>query len=271
MTSRILPLSDGSVVRLIEDGPRDGAKGAPLLLIHGVGMRAEAWQPQIDALSQDHRVIAADMPGHGGSSPLPPDACLSDFVGWAARLVEALEEGPVNLAGHSMGALVSAGLAIERPDLVARAALLNAVYRRSPEARDAVIARAAEISGGEGRIDGPLSRWFGDDQAEIRAMVADWLAGMDPGGYATAYRSFAEGDSIYADRLSQIRCPALLLTGEHDFNSSAQMSRDMAAVIPRGEAVIVPGHRHMVNLTAPTIVNDILKDWLSRSIAYDCV
>ncbi|MFC0216785.1 pimeloyl-ACP methyl ester carboxylesterase [Pseudochelatococcus lubricantis] len=271
MTFRTLPLSDGSIVRLIESGPRGGANSAPLLLIHGVGMRAEAWKPQIEELSRSHHVIAVDMPGHGGSSPLSPDARLPDFVGWAARLVEALGEGPVNLAGHSMGALVSAGLAVERPDLVVRVALLNAVHRRSPEARNAVIARAAEISGGDGRIDGPLSRWFGDDQDDIRAMVADWLAGMDLRGYATAYRSFAEGDTVYADRLSQIRCPALLLTGEHDLNSSAQMSRDMAAAIPLGEAVIVPGHRHMVNLTAPAIVNDALKDWLSRSIAYDCV
>ena len=57
MMSRILRLSDGTRVRLIEAGA-----GAPVLLIHGVGMRAEAWGPQIDALSLDHRVIAVDMP-----------------------------------------------------------------------------------------------------------------------------------------------------------------------------------------------------------------
>ena len=43
-------------------------EGEPLLLIHGVGLNAEAWGPQIDALSDTHRVIALDMPGHGGSA-----------------------------------------------------------------------------------------------------------------------------------------------------------------------------------------------------------
>ncbi|MEF9604139.1 alpha/beta fold hydrolase, partial [Paracoccus sp. PXZ] len=145
MMSRTLQLSDGATVRLVEAG-----RGEPLLLIHGVGMRAEAWEPQIDALSAHHHVIAVDMPGHGASSPLPADAHLPDFVAWAARLVEALGLGPVNLAGHSMGALVAAGLAVERPDLVRRLALLNAVHRRSPEARAAVLARADEIARGEG-------------------------------------------------------------------------------------------------------------------------
>ena len=45
MMSRTLRLSDGGRARVIEAG-----QGEPLLLIHGVGMRAEAWAPQIAAL-----------------------------------------------------------------------------------------------------------------------------------------------------------------------------------------------------------------------------
>ena len=262
MMSRTLRLSDGGTVRLIEAGPLSGAAGQSLLLIHGVGMCAEAWEPQIAALAQDHRVIAADMPGHGASTPLPPDARLPDFVAWAARLVEALGLGPVNLAGHSMGALVAAGLAVERPDLVSRVALLNAVHRRSPEARAAVTARADDIAAGCGSIDGPLARWFGPNQVAIRNKVARWLAQIDRQSYAIAYRAFAEGDALYADRLDRIGCPALVLTGEGDLNSSPGMSREMADAMPLGRAMIVAGHRHMVNLTAPYIVNDAMKNWL---------
>lgn len=258
MTSRTLRLSDGSTVRLIEAG-----RGEPLLLIHGVGMRAEAWQPQIEALSRDFHVIAADMPGHGDSTPLPPDARLPDFVAWAARLVRALDLGPVNVAGHSMGALVASGLAVEHPDLVRRVALLNAVHRRSPVASAAVIARADEIARGEGTAEGPLTRWFGPNQLVIRNKVEHWLKQIEPASYATAYRSFAEGDAIYADRLARITCPALVLTGEGDLNSSPQMSRDMADAIPLGRALVIAGHRHMVNMTAPYIVNDALRNWLT--------
>ncbi|MFD1807175.1 alpha/beta fold hydrolase [Gemmobacter lanyuensis] len=66
MMSRTLRLSDGASVRVIEAGT-----GAPVLLIHGVGMRAEAWGPQIATLSATHRVLAVDMPGHGESTPCP--------------------------------------------------------------------------------------------------------------------------------------------------------------------------------------------------------
>lgn len=258
MMSQTLPLSDSSAARLIQAG-----EGEPLLLIHGVGMRAEAWAPQIAALSASHCVIAVDMPGHGGTTPLPAGARLPDFVDWAARLVQALDLGPVNVAGHSMGALVAQGLAVEHPELVRRVALLNAVHRRSPEASAAVLARADEIAAGQGSIDGPLDRWFGPNQRAIRSTVAHWLHAMDAQGYATAYRAFAEGDATYADRLGTVRCPALLLTGEGDRNSSPQMSRDMAGAMPLGRAQVIAGHRHMVNLTAPYLVNDALKNWLN--------
>lgn len=259
MTPRTLRLSDGKAVRALVAG-----KGEALVLIHGVGMRAEAWGPQIAALSRDHSVIALDMPGHGESDHLPQTAHLPDYVSWAAGVIAALGIGPVNLAGHSMGALVAAGVAVERPDLVRRVALLNGVHRRSEAERAAVLARADQIASGERSIEGPLARWFGADHPAIRGQVAEWLSMVDQMGYATAYRAFAEGDCTYADRLAGIRCPALMLTGDGDANSSAAMTEHMSAAAPLGEAVIVSGHRHMVNLTAPEAVNDALRKWLAR-------
>jgi len=262
MTPRTLRLSDGKAVRVLVSG-----KGEPLVLIHGVGMRAEAWGPQIAALSRDHHVIALDMPGHGESDPLPQGARLPDYVSWAADAIATLGIGPVNLAGHSMGALVAAGVAIERPDLVRRVALLNGVHRRSEAERVAVLARADQIASGERSIDGPLARWFGADHPAIRSQVAGWLSMVDQTGYATAYRAFADGDRTYADRMAAIRCPALMLTGDGDANSSAAMAERMAAAAPLGKAVIIPGHRHMVNLTAPEAVNGALRNWLARQEA----
>lgn len=260
MTSRTLRLSDGGTVRVLEQGA-----GETLLLIHGVGLRAEAWEPQ---MGLEAHVIAVDMPGHGESSPLPPGARLPDYVAWATRVIEALNLGPVNVAGHSMGSLIAAGLAISRPDMVSRVALLNAVHRRTPEARAAVLGRAAEIAAGAGSIEAPLARWFTPDQAEIRGKVADWLRSVSQQGYAAAYRAFAEGDSVYADRLGEIRCPALVLTGDGDPNSTPAMTRTMAGMVHRGQAVIIPGHRHMVNLTAPREVCQALRDWLATREAH---
>lgn len=262
MMSRTLRLSDGAAVRVIEAGPIKAGAGAPLLLIHGVGMRAEAWGPQIAALANGFHVIAVDMPGHGESDPLPGDPRLPDYVAWAARVIEALGLGPVSVAGHSMGSLIAGGLAVERPDLVARAALLNGVHRRSETARAAVLARAAEIAAGAGGIEAPLARWFDDSQSALREQVAGWLRSVSPKGYAAAYRAFAEGDGVYADRLGAVRCPLLVLTGDGDANSTPEMTRAMAAMAPQGRAVVIEGHRHMVNLTAPEAVTAELQRWL---------
>lgn len=259
MTPRTLLLSDGSRARVITAGA-----GEPLLLIHGVGLRAEVWLPQIAALAAAHRVIAVDMPGHGDSDALPPGAALPDFVGWAARVIATLGLGPVNVAGHSMGALIALGLAVDRPDLLRRVAALCAVHRRSAQARAAVLARAAEILAGGCDLTAPLARWFDGEDSDERAQVAGWLAAAQPAGYAAAYAAFAGGDATYADRLPQIRCPALLLTAEGDGNSTPAMTRAMAAAIPGAEAVVIAGHRHMVPLTAPQAVNAALTHWLAR-------
>ena len=255
MKPQTLRASDGSTLRWMESGA-----GEPLLLIHGVGMRAEAWGPQ---MGLPGRVIAVDMPGHGGTSALPEGALLPDYVAWAARAVDALGLTAVNVAGHSMGALVALGLAVTHPEKVRRVALLNGVHRRTAEARAAVVARAEAIATGEFDLETPLNRWFDPGQEAIRADVAGWLSAVNRAGYAAAYRAFSQGDDVYADRLSQIRCPALMLTGAGDPNSTAEMARAMAAAA-HGEAVVIEGHRHMVNLTAPELVNQALTRWLSQ-------
>lgn len=267
MTRKTLQLSDphGTVAY------REAGEGEPLVLIHGVGMQSAAWGPQVEALSSAHRVIALDMPGHGGSSPLPAGSGLEAFVDWAARAIRGLGLGRVNLAGHSMGSLIAAGVAVEHPDLILRVALVNGVHRRGEEAREAVMSRAAAIraAADEGRPadpEAPLSRWFTAGWADqsARALTSQLLADVSPDGYATAYAAFASGDRVYADRLAEIACPVLVLTGEMDANSTPAMAEAMAAAAPRGRAFVVPNHRHMVNLTAPETVTEALRDWLAR-------
>ena len=238
--------------------------GDPLVLIHGVGMQSAAWTPQIEALSSGYRVIALDMPGHGKSDPLPGTPALPDYVNWLQHVLLTLNLGPVSLAGHSMGALIAGGYAVSHPEMVARVALLNGVYRRTQEARAAVQARAREIRQGEFDLETPLARWFGDspnDQA-VRATVAGWLSNIQYKGYSDAYSAFAAGDAEYADGFSEIQCPLLALTGSDDPNSTPAMSEAMAQAAPQGYAVSIEGERHMVNLTAPEKVNSLLLEWL---------
>lgn len=269
MTPTTLRLSDGAAVRCLDTG---GGR-APLILIHGVGLRAEAWGPQIEALARAARVIAVDMPGHGGSDPLLDENALPDFVDWCARVIGALGLGPVSIAGHSMGALIAAGAAVCHPTLVKRTALLSAVHRRDAAARRAVMDRAAQIAAGHVDADAPLSRWFGESPQEMRVRrdVGKWLASVDAGGYAAAYAAFAAGDAIYAPELHRISCPFLAITGADDPNSTPAMSRAMAAAVPGGVSAVIEGHRHMVNLTAPDVVNAHLGAWLKRTAPKEAI
>lgn len=238
--------------------------GEPLVLIHGVGMQSEAWRPQIDYLSKTHKVFALDMPGHGGSTPLAPDATLPDFVEWLHNALTALQLNVVGVIGHSMGALIVAGFTICYPQKVKYLALLNAVFKRNAKASAAVQARAAEIRAGIVDFEAPLQRWFGDSEQNIRNDVAKWLQQMDVQSYATAYTAFAKSDAIYADKWHLIACPLLALTADGDINSTPEMSQNMAEIAQNGEAVIIKGHRHMVSLTAADIVNNALSDWLTK-------
>ena len=86
-------------------------EGEPLLLIHGVGLNAEAWGPQIEALSDTHRVIALDMPGHGGSALTGGE--LAAYVAQAVTLLDALGIPSANVVGHSMGAATALAIASE--------------------------------------------------------------------------------------------------------------------------------------------------------------
>jgi (E)-2-((N-methylformamido)methylene)succinate hydrolase len=242
--------------------------GEAVVLVHGVGLRLEAWTPQIDSLAATHRVIAVDLPGHGASSSIDRESGLAEFVEWFTTTLDDLGLDSVNVAGHSMGALIAGGCAVTAPQRVRRVAMLSAIHRRDHAAATAVRARAGEIAAGKVDPAAPLSRWFGDESiaSEPYRLVKDWLTTVDVEAYATAYGAFAEGDDLYADRWPGVTCPALLLTGELDPNSTPQMSRDLAAAAPDAEACIIADHRHMVNMTAPDEVTAALRHWLTRKV-----
>ena len=99
MTSTTLPrCSTHRGVSYVEAGA-----GEPVVLVHGVGLRLEAWAPQIEALAATSRVIAIDLPGHGASVPIERGSGLAAFIDWFMAALDDLGLDSVNVAGHSMG------------------------------------------------------------------------------------------------------------------------------------------------------------------------
>ncbi|MEI9416122.1 alpha/beta fold hydrolase [Mesorhizobium sp. Cs1321R2N1] len=231
--------------------------GAPVLFIHGVGMNAAIWQPQIDRMAGSWDVIAIDMLGHGRSPLPPPSPELADYADQAIRLLDHLGLDKVSVVGHSMGALVAQELALRAPQRVRGIVSLNAVFRRPPELAEAVRQRAAALTG-QGDATGTaqtIARWFGDPvPAELEAAAgktASALSAVDPEGYARTYRLFARADGDHAERLQTLAVPALFMTGSADRNSSPAMSAALARLAPHGRCIVLAGERHMMAVAAP--------------------
>ncbi|MEW6633311.1 MAG: alpha/beta fold hydrolase [Pseudomonadota bacterium] len=245
--------------------------GAPVLLIHGVGMDAEIWLPQIAAMQDRFDVIAIDMLGHG-ASPLPPEnAGLSDFADQAIRLLDHLGLDSVAVVGHSMGALVAQELALRAPSRVGSLVCLNAVFRRPPELAQAVRERAAAL-GGPGdpsAIAATIARWFGNPippaLADAAATARLALESVDADGYARTYRLFAGADTVHADRLADLAAPALFMTGSEDRNSTPAMSAAMARLAPAGQCLVLAGEKHMMTIASPRKVTERITAFLDRA------
>ncbi len=95
-----------------------GGDGPPLLLVHGFG--GSAWNfAELRPHLEGRRLIVPDLPGHGGSAPLPAAATLRGF---ADALVPLLD-GPTDVLGHSLGGVVALRLAERHPALVRRLVL----------------------------------------------------------------------------------------------------------------------------------------------------
>ena len=241
--------------------------GVPMVLIHGVGMQAMAWKPQIDFFSQHYQVIAINMAGHNGSDALHQGARLPDFVEWFNNVFEALNLERAIIIGHSMGALIAQGFTVNYPEKVIGSALLNIVFQRDEYAQNAVRERAKCLTNDLSTVETTLNRWFDNnpDEEPIKKLVKEYLLSVDKKGYSITYTAFAHGDDVYADTWSTVLTPVLLLTGEFDANSNPEMSKKLAKMIPNSHLEIIANHRHMVNLTAPNNVNKRIKEWLDNN------
>jgi pimeloyl-ACP methyl ester carboxylesterase len=92
---------------------RHGGSGEPLVLIHGIGHRLQAWEPVFDRLAEHHEVIAIDLPGFG-ESPVPDGGMPRDMAATVASIAAAFAEWGLDrphVAGNSLGGAISLELA----------------------------------------------------------------------------------------------------------------------------------------------------------------
>lgn len=241
-----------------------GGDGPELVLIHGVGLTADAWYAMLPQLVEHFSVTAIDLPGHGESEPLGT-ANLPTLSDYSTEIAKVLDQasGPVFVVGHSLGALIALDLAVRHPQNVSAVAPLNAVFRRTSAASAAVKKRAGELAlGGATDSSATLERWFGaspnPEYLTARDACEKMLDAAKPAGYAAAYKVFADCDGPTDDEVRTIAAPLLCLTGSDEPNSTPAMSQAMAGLAPNGQAVVIDGARHMMPMTHANEVNELL-------------
>jgi pimeloyl-ACP methyl ester carboxylesterase len=104
-------------------------EGEPLVLLHGAYMNIDNnWGALIPTLSQDHKVIAVELQGHGRTSDRDTPITYEGMAADVAALLDQLGIEKAALFGYSMGGALAIRLAIDHPDKVTRIVAASAGY-----------------------------------------------------------------------------------------------------------------------------------------------
>jgi 3-oxoadipate enol-lactonase len=246
-----------------------GRAGAPVVFLHGIGGAAQAWGPQLAALADDYRAIAWDMPGYGGSAPLPDVSIASLAEALSDFLAQLGLERPV-LVGHSIGGMIVQQFLADRPS-AARAIVLaqtSAAFGR-PDGEwqcDFIAARLGPLDRGSTMASlaaGIVGELVGDDpDPEGLALARACMAAVPEASYRAMVRALLGFDLRAA--LPRIAVPALVLAGSNDTNAPAPMMRRMAERIPGAAYVCLDGVGHLANLERPAAFNRALRVFLAE-------
>ncbi len=254
---------------VIDEGPRDAL---PIVLVHGVGLDLHMWDVLVPMLVDRHRVVRYDLAGHGDSEPLDEGTALSTFVEQLRSVADSAGLNTFVLVGFSLGALVAQGFALAFPRRVQAVVLVSSVFARTAAERDAVLERVADVRNGgyESSIVGALERWFTPTFAGAHAHIVEAvrlrLRHNDVASYAHAYQVFATADAELVDAVAEIAVPALVVTGFADPRSTPAMTKALAAALPQGRAVVLPGLRHLVPMEDPAALAELIDEFVANAI-----
>ena len=244
----------------------------PLVFLHGIGGAARSWRGQLDFFEDRYRVIAWDMPGYGGSTPLSTVsiAALADAFRDFLRQIDASK--PI-LVGHSIGGMIVQQL-LAKGSSIARAVVLAQTSPAFGKAdgdwqKEFIAARLGPLDRGETMISlAPMlvRELVGDDPDPAGIDLArECMAAVPASTYRATILALLGFDQRSA--LKNIAVPTLVLSGSKDRNAPAPMMAKMASYIPSASYVELEGAGHLVNLERPAIFNAALDRFLTGAAA----
>lgn len=252
-----------------------GGEGPPILLVHGLGGAGSNWVELAPELARDHRVVVPDLPGHGGSAPLPALPNLEPFADRLGLVLEREEAVPAIVVGHSLGCVVALRLAMRRPDLVRGLVLFSAAGIGSSTRRAKQALWLSSLVR-PGRFLAPHRERIARSE-RLRALV--WGSWATPDGTTVSPRAtvgLLEGAAFYTDvasaamalaaddprvQLERVRCPSLVVWGARDpqvpIDDAFEYSRRLGAPLR-----VVAGAGHLVIAERPEACLDAMRTFL---------
>lgn len=114
----------GGELEVVERGPRSGS---PIVLIHCFTCAINYWNGMIPLLAREHRVIAVDLLGHGGSEKPSSGYSVPDQADVIAEVLAKLGVRRAEVVGHSLGGPVAIALAEQSPRLVSSLVAIDSI------------------------------------------------------------------------------------------------------------------------------------------------
>ncbi|MGI8632720.1 MAG: alpha/beta fold hydrolase [Solirubrobacterales bacterium] len=247
-------------------------EGSPVALLHGFAQTGECWWGVAEPLATKWRVLRVDLPGHGRSGPLPPDADQGSVARELLGDLEAAGAAGSALLGYSFGARIALRAALEAPTppsalvlVGATAGIRDAETRSERLQRDRALADRLETGG----IKGFVGRWeanevFATQPPELVARQRPVRLTQDPSGLATTLRRLgvAAAEPLW-DRLAELAVPTLVVCGERD-ERYRHTARELAAAIPGAIEAVIEGAGHAAHLERPERFVELVTAFLDR-------
>jgi len=255
MTSSATSTTEFLDVDGVSVATRTLGSGRRVVLLHRFRGTLDDWDPAfLSALATDHEVFMFDSLGVGQSGGVTPST-VEGMADFAARVIRATTDRPVDVLGWSLGGFVAQVLALEHPSVVRALVLAGTMPPGgaselvwSPEwlERASAPVPTAENVLALMYTNSPSSRQAGT--SSFGRMPRPPAAYVSPKAMATqaeAIRRFADGDDIgWSARLKDLTAPTFVANGDRDELFPAIDSVVLAREIPRGQLAIYPDSGH---------------------------
>lgn len=247
----------------------------PILFLHGFTGSSGDWQFLFDKLPHGFTPYAMDIIGHGKSSS-PGEASLyaaEEVTSQILGVINHLNFDKVVLAGYSMGGRAALSFAANNPQRMkglvlesSTAGIINKNERQERRASDYRLADFIENNPIEAFVDYwmdvPLFATLKKLPEDVYLQVRESKIQNSRTGLANSLRGFSTGvmPSLW-DKLQEISCRTLLITGELDKKFTA-INIEMSMIIKRSHHEVIASAGHNTHLEKPEIFLNLLDGFL---------